>query len=258
MPLLVARGARAFLEYAPLRPNDAGESERVYRKLSYGKLLDVFVIDMRSYRGPNTANLQSQQSAETRFLGEAQIAWLKEELKQSRATWKVIAADMPIGLNIGDGTNAQGNARWEGVANGNNGAAAGRELELAELLGFIKREHVSNVVWLTADVHYTAVHYYDPRKAQTRDFAPFWEFVAGPLNAGSFGPNSTDATFGPQVVFSKAPPAGQSNLSPYAGLQFFGEVNIDRYSKAMTVDLKDINGASVFRQTLHADRSRDD
>ncbi len=248
VPLLIAHATKAFHEFAPLRPHDAEESERVYRKISYGKLLDVFVLDMRSYRGPNTANLQTQESTETAFLGDTQIAWLQNELKHSDATWKVISADMPIGLNIGDGVN-----RWEAVANGNNGIAAGRELEIAKLLKFIKHEHIDNLVWLTADVHYAAAHYYDPAKAQTKDFAPFWEFVAGPLNAGSFGPNSTDATFGPQVVFSKAPPAGQVNLSPYAGLQFFGEVNIDKKSRALTVDLKDINGAVVFSKTLAAE-----
>ena len=73
------------------------------------------------------------------------------------------------------------------------------------------------------------------------------------MNAGSFGPNTTDATFGPQVVFYKAPPAGQANLSPYAGLQFFGEVNIDKGTHALTVDLKDINGTSVFNQILNAE-----
>ncbi len=253
IPLLIAHATKAFHEYAPLRPHDAEESERVYRKISYGKLLDVFVLDMRSYRGPNTANLQTQESAETAFLGETQLAWLQNELKNSDATWKVISADMPIGLNIGDGTDAQGKARWEAVANGDNGVAVGRELEIAKLLKFIKHEHIDNLVWLTADVHYAAAHYYDPAKAQTKDFTPFWEFVAGPLNAGSFGPNTTDATFGPQVVFSKAPPAGQVNLSPYAGLQFFGEVNIDKKSRALTVDMKDINGASVFSKTLPAE-----
>lgn len=252
VPLLIGRATQAFIEYAPLRPHDAEESERIYRKLSYGNMLDVFVIDMRSYRGPNTANLQSQSSAETVFLGAQQIAWLKDELKKSKATWKVISADMPIGLNIGDGKDAQGNARWEAIANGNDGAAAGRELEIADLLRFIKREEIANTVWLTADVHYAAAHYYDPRKAAHNDFAPFWEFVAGPLNAGSFGPNSTDATFGPQVVFFKAPEPGQVNLSPYAGLQFFGEVNIDRKTQAMTVSLKDIDGNAVFSQTLPA------
>jgi alkaline phosphatase D len=258
IPTLIARATKAFHEFAPLRPHGAEESDRVYRKLSYGKLLEVFVVDMRSYRGPNTANLQTQENIETAFLGEAQLNWLKKELKNSDATWKVISADMPIGLNIGDGTVdniPNGTPRWEAIANGNSGVAAGRELEIARLLGFIKQEHINNIVWLTADVHYTAAHFYDPAKAQTKSFSPFWEFVAGPLNAGSFGPNTTDGTFGPQVVFSKAPPAGQVNLSPYAGLQFFGEVNIDRDTKAMTVDLKDIEGTTVFSKNLPASDS---
>ena len=252
VPLLIARATRAFHEYAPLRPHTADEPERVYRKISYGPLLDVFVIDMRNYRGPNTYNLQTEKGPETAFLGEEQMNWLKQELKNSKAVWKVISADMPIGLNIGDGVDAQGRARWEAIANGDNGPAAGRELEIAHLLSYIKKKHISNIVWLTADVHYAAAHHYDPDKAQTKDFAPFWEFVAGPLNAGSFGPNTTDGTFGPQVVFYKAPPPGQVNLSPYAGLQFFGEVNIDSGTRDLTVDLKDLQGMSVFGKTLKA------
>ncbi|WP_425388824.1 alkaline phosphatase D family protein [Corynebacterium lactis] len=37
-----------------------------------------------------------------------------------------------------------------------------------------------NVVWLTADVHYTAAYHYSPERAQFTDFAPFWEFVSAP------------------------------------------------------------------------------
>jgi alkaline phosphatase D len=255
VPLLVARATQAFREYAPLRPHDAEESERIYRKISYGSLLDVFVLDMRSYRGPNTANLQPVESDETAFLGEEQVDWLEQELEDSRAVWKVISADMPIGLNISDDYVNDPPRRWEGVANGNDGSPAGRELEIARLLSFTKHQHIKNVVWLTADVHYAAAHYYDPDKAATDDFSPFWEFVAGPLNAGTFGPNTTDGTFGPRVVFYKAPPAGQANLSPYAGLQFFGEVNIDSRTKAMRVDLKDINGDVVFSKMLLAERA---
>ena len=48
--------------------------------------------------------------------------------------------------------------------------------------------------------------------------------------------------------------AGQSNLSPLAGMQFFGEVNIDRKSQALTVDLKDIDGNIVFSKTLDAEK----
>jgi alkaline phosphatase D len=201
--------------------------------------------------------LQTQEGAQTAFLGNTQVAWLEDGLKNSTATWKVISADMPIGLNVGDGVDAQGKARWEAVANGNDGPAAGRELEMARLLKFIKHQHINNTVWLTADVHYAAAHYYDPKKS-TEDFAPFWEFIAGPLNAGTFGPNTTDGTFGPQVVFTKTPPAGKANLSPYAGLQFFGDVNIDKRSHALTVDFRDINGTSVFSKTLFAVEQKSD
>ncbi len=122
VPLLVARGARAFLEYAALRPFNVRESQRVYRRYSYGPLLDLFVLDMRSYRGSNSANLQPTPSDQTAFLGPEQLDWLKAGLADSRAVWKVVAADMPLGLNVGDGTTAEGLPRWEAVANGESGA----------------------------------------------------------------------------------------------------------------------------------------
>jgi alkaline phosphatase D len=207
---------------------------------------------MRSYRGPNSANLQTTPGDQTALLGREQLDWLKAGLDDSRAVWKVVASDMPIGLNVGDGRTAEGLPRWEAVANGEPGAPKGRELEFAELLGHLKHRRVRNVVWLTADVHYCAAHFYDPAKAAFRNFDGFWEFVAGPLNAGTFGPGVLDNTFGPQAVFVKAPPPGQSNLSPYSGYQFFGEVNIDAQSRDLTVDLRDIDGVSVFSRTLRA------
>jgi len=75
---------------------------------------------------------------------------------------------------------------------------------------------------------------------------------AGPLHAGTFGPNTLDATFGPSVAFQSAPLAGQSNLAPSAGLQFFGQVDIDAESQDLTVALKDIDGREVHNQRLCA------
>ena len=252
VPLLTARGVRAFLENAPMRWHAQDEEERVYRKIAWGPLLDVFVIDMRSYRGRNTHNLQREADDDTAILGERQMQWLREGLRTSRATWKVIASDMPIGLNVGDGRDNQNRARWEAVANGNNGPALGREMEIANLLSFIRRERIANTVWVTADVHYTAAHHYDPSRAQFQDFEPFWEFVSGPLHSGSFGPNTLDSTFGPEVRYVKAPAPGQVNLPPSAGLQFFGDVLIDGRSRAMTVHLRDLTGASLWSTTLQA------
>ena len=249
VPLLAARGARAFLENAPMRWHSQQEEERVYRRIPYGPLLDVFVIDMRSYRGPNSHNRQSEIDAESRYLGAEQIAWLRAELKRSKAVWKVIASDMPLGLQVTDGPDAQGRMTFEAVANG-DGPALGRELEIAQLLSFIKHERIRNTVWLTADVHYTAAHHYDPSRAQFHDFDPFWEFVSGPLHAGTFGPNALDNTFGPEVRYVKAPAAGQVNLPPSAGMQFFGEVQIEAKTAAMTVHLRDLQGQSLWSTTL--------
>ena len=247
VPLLVARATKAFHEYAPIRRTADVESERIYRHLPQGPLLDLFVVDMRSYRGPNTDNLQSAESDTTTFMGRPQLAWLLDGLKRSKSVWKVIAADMPIGLHVPDGK------KWEAIANGEDGAPKGRELEIAGLLRAIKQAGIQNVVWLTADVHYTAAHFYDPAKAQFNDFAPFWEFVSGPLNAGGFGPNKVDGTFGLQVMYQKAPEA--PNAPPSSGMQFFGQVDIDAKTRAMTVTLKDIAGASLYTKTLAPQRT---
>jgi len=241
--LLAARANRAFFEYMPVRPVGAEEPERLYRRFAWGPSLEVFRIDKRSYRGPNTANRQAEMGPETALLGREQLDWLKRSLWDSNATWKVVASDMPIGLVVSDGDH------FENGANG-DGPPLGRELEFAELLTFIRDQDIKNVVWLTADVHYTAAHYYDPAKAQHQAFKPFWEFVSGPLHAGTFGPNEVDNTFGPQVVFQKAPPEGQANLPPSSGLQFFGQVDVDGESEAMTVALKDLDGNTLFTQEL--------
>jgi alkaline phosphatase D len=156
---------------------------------------------------------------------------------------------MPIGLYVMyDGDRKFGS---QAIAQGDDGAPLGRELEIADLLSFIKREGVRNTVWLTADVHYTAAHYYDPNKAKFQDFDPFWEFVSGPLHAGTFGPNDLDATFGPQLVYVKAPTKEQgANLPPSAGLQFFGHVAIDDKTEQMTVTLRDVADAALRSTTL--------
>ncbi len=243
--LLASRGKQAFLEYAPVHP-EAKNAGRVYRSFQFGALLDVFMLDMRSYRAANSPNRQSEQSAVTAFLGSDQIQWLKQQLQRSRATWKIIASDMPLGLIVRDGK-----TDFENLSNG-DGPPLGRELELADLLRSIKQKKIQNVVWLTADVHYAAAHYYDPNLAQFQDFNGFWEFVAGPLHSGTFGPNDLDNTFGPQVKFQSVQPGLKLNSPPSAGLQFFGIVEIDPTSKAMAIALHNLEGKRLFTQTLPA------
>ena len=56
---------------------------------------------------------------------------------------------------------------------GDGGMPLGRELEIADLLKFIKDQAIANVVFITADVHYAAAHYYDPGQAKFSEFTPF-------------------------------------------------------------------------------------
>lgn len=242
--LLAARARRAFLEYMPIRPTGS-DFNRIYRRVSYGPLLELFFIDLRSHRGPNTSNHQKEQDETTALLGKQQIRWLKQALQQSKATWKVICSNMPIGLVVRDGKDS-----FEAIANANDGKALGRELEIADLLRFMKQKSIHNVVWLTADVHYAASHYYDPQWASFQDFDPFWEFVSGPLHAGTFGPNPLDKTFGPQLKFQSVPEGMKGNRPPSEGRQFFGIVQIDGDSKAMRVSHHDVSGKELWHIEL--------
>lgn len=247
--VLAARAKQAMFEYTPIRWG--GGEKRVHRSFRRGPSLEVILLDERSFRAPNSENRQRVAGPETAFLGAEQLAWLKQTLAASTSTWKVIGTDMPLSLQVGDGLRQR--RHWfEAWANG-AGPPLGRELELADLLRFLKAQRIKNVVWLTADVHYAAAHHYDPKRAEYRDFTPFWEFVAGPLHASTFGPNPLDPTFGPEVRFA-SPPSGKRLRSPYDGGQYFGQVSIDGATEAMNVALIDLLGTKLYEIELLPER----
>ena len=239
--VLAARARQAMFEWVPLR---GGTSKRVYRHIAYGPTLDVFVLDCRTYRAPNGSNRETTRTRPTTMLGAEQLAWLEQSLRGSRATWKVIACDMPIGLVVPDGK------AFEAWANADDGPPLGREHEVAHLLRAIKRHGIRNTVWITGDVHYAAAHHYDPARARFTDFEPFWEFVAGPMHAGTFGPNSLDATFGPEVRFVSIPLGMKPNRPPSDGLQFFGTLDCD--SRQITASIWDLAGRRLWSVDIEA------
>lgn len=236
---LAARAKQAFLEYMPIRLNE-NDSQRIYRSFKYGPKLDIFMLDLRTYRGPNTANRDRTASDKTAMMGREQLRWLKTQLLLSKATWKVISSDMPIGIIVRDGEKA-----FESFANG-DGPPLGRELEIADLLSFIKENNIKNVVWLTSDLHYAVATYYDPGKAKFTDFKPFWEFAAGPLHGGGYGPQPIDNTFGPEVKYQSATPGMKQNLPLTEGMLFFGTVRINGNTEVMTVSLINMEGRTVY------------
>ena len=248
MALLSSRARQAFLEFNPIGRH-ADDGERIHRTIGYGPLLEIFALDLRSYRGANSGNRQTSLSPESAIFGADQLASFKARLASSRATWKVIASDMPIGLIVGDGP-----GRFEAFANGDPGPPLGRELEVADLLRFIRDRRIRNVVWITGDVHYCAAHHYHPSRARFTEFSPFWEFVAGPLHAGTFGPGTLDGTFGPEVKFNGVPKGMKGNRPPSEGYQFFGTMKISARTRAMTVGLHNLAGERIYQVELPAER----
>jgi alkaline phosphatase D len=242
--VLAARGRQAFIEYNPL-PVFGDDLDRIYRSIPMGPLVEVFALDMRNYKGANSENRQAAIDPASAVFGPAQLQWLKTALKASTATWKIVAADLPLGLIVGDGP-----GRYEAVANGEPGVPLGRELEVADLLADLKRNRVRNVVWITGDVHYCAAHHYDPSRARFTNFDPFWEFVAGPLNAGTFGPGTLDATFGPEAKFIGIPKGMKGNRPPSDGFQFFGTLKASAKTRALTVQLHDLGGRIIYSTEL--------
>jgi alkaline phosphatase D len=253
--VLAIRGRRAWQEYQPVpvtrlvpRDGEGFVATRLYRKVPRGQHLDLFCLDMRSWRGPNpdTDPAVVRRRVQAGLLGADQERWLIESLSTSTATWKVVCADMPLSAPTNRVTDL------DGYANTHRGRPLGREAELARVLSAIKANGVANVVWLTADVHYAAAHHYSPERAAFTDFTPFWEFISGPLAASPFWTkdDQLDATFGPQVVFSQGESeVGRLDIAPRPTNQYLGQLEIAA-SGELSVKLRDGAGDVLWQTTL--------
>ena len=156
---------------------------------------------------------------------------------------------MPIGLGVPDGEISPGVARWEAIANGDGARRKGANWKLPNCSDFCAQQQVRDFVFLTADVHYCAAHHYHPDQCGVSGFRPVLGVCRRAAECRAVtGLIPLDKTFGPEVVFEKAPPA--QNTSPFAGFQFFGEVNIEGQSGEMSVMLRDLDGVSVFEKKL--------
>ncbi|UDY24141.1 alkaline phosphatase D family protein [Nocardioides sp. Kera G14] len=244
--VLSARGRRAWQEYMPIAPSIATPSSpngRIYRRIPRGPHLDVFCLDMRSYRDANGYDMSTDPGVDRGILGWEQEQWLLRELSLSTATWKVVAADMPLSVATSHADDR------DSVAQTDPGPPRGRELEIARLLSGLKANGVKNVVWVTADVHYTAAHHYSPERAAFTDFDPFWEFISGPIHAGTFETETPDGTFGPEVVYAKGNTSDLLPMSPAAGNQFIGQVEI-AIDGRLTVTLHSVGDGALWTRAF--------
>jgi alkaline phosphatase D len=266
---LYAAGKTAFLDYMPATAGSLG----LYRTFRWGKNLELFFLDERSFRSakasaggacdnpPGTPDIAPTAPAAVRgafasllpalknpvpaaclasiadtgrtMLGAAQLARFEHDVAASTATFKVIVNEVPFHQFY-----ALPYDRWEGYA-----------AERAAVLGFLQTQR--NVVVLTTDTH---ADFFGEVKLQTLEpGGPIGtgidEMVTGPVATGTFS-KEIDGVAGPgagpvvTALFLKPqPPRGVGFTC--ANTDVFGYIQVHVTAATLTITPKDAQGRLV-------------
>lgn len=203
-------GRQAFTDYWPI---SAKAPATTYRSIRWGRELEVFVLDCRQFADP----LAAPDGPGKTMLGAAQRDWLDRGVRASSARWKVLVTSCPLSILR--------------TVNPPQDDWVSYEHELGLLVNGWRDARVTDIVWLTADVHWgQAINYPD---------YGMWEFVGCPIGANPRAVGRPlSPTFGP--------------VETYLGLneRFYGSVAIDPAAATMTVDLKAQDGAVRHRTVI--------
>ncbi|MEM7712291.1 MAG: alkaline phosphatase D family protein [Cyanobacteria bacterium P01_A01_bin.68] len=94
MKNLYHNAIKAWRNYVPtkqLNKNSELHESSIYRQFRFGKLVDLFLTDSRSYRSKPRPDLVANNKENTHptMLGTNQMQWLTKGVENSPATWKV-------------------------------------------------------------------------------------------------------------------------------------------------------------------------
>ncbi|MFJ8016678.1 alkaline phosphatase D family protein [Streptomyces sp. NPDC096339] len=153
-----AAAKQAYFEWMPVRASISGT---VYRRLRFGTLADLHLLDLRSFRSQQVkVGSGSVDDPERTITGRAQLDWLKAGLAGSNATWKLVGTSVMISpvafgslpahllgpltklLGLPEGGIAVNVDQWDGYTD-----------DRKELLGHLKDRNIKNTVFLTGDIH---------------------------------------------------------------------------------------------------------
>ena len=156
-PERLAAAVQAYFEWLPVRAQN--EEQVLYRSFTFGKLAQLTMMDLRSFRDEETTGDRFGEDSRT-MLGEAQFKWVAEQLQQSDARWDVLGNSVMVSpmrfvtiqnnkkANIATGYMQE---RATGIAVNSDqwdGYAAERDRLLTML-----DEQESNALFLTGDIH---------------------------------------------------------------------------------------------------------
>ena len=177
---------QVYYEMMPLRPRSIprGPDMLLYRKASFGKLAEFFVLDTRQYRTdqPNhdqASNLnEAALDPKNTLLGPTQRTWLQDGLRSSQGQWNVLAQQVMMAMaDITPGPDTKYSMdQWPGAAT-----------ERMDLVRFLSRRRIKNPIVLTGDIHSNWVNdlRVDDRKPETPIVAT--EFVGTSISSGGNG-----------------------------------------------------------------------
>jgi alkaline phosphatase/alkaline phosphatase D len=154
-----ARVAAARQAYAEWMPVCLAADGHIYRRLRYGSLFELSMLDLRTYRSQQTSGTKVDDPGRT-IAGAAQLAWLMDGLVGSTAAWKLVGNPVMISrLDVGAlpawllGPLAAliGVPQNGAVLNGDqwDGYNADRE----RVVDTLRAHQTKDVVFLTGDIH---------------------------------------------------------------------------------------------------------
>ncbi len=153
--LLLRRAAayQAFYEFMPLRraAMPVGPDAQLYRRIRFGNLIDMHVLDTRQYRSDQPCGDRRQPScaqhvaSNQSMLGSRQRDWLFEGLAASDARWNVLAQQVMMARLRG--MNDNGDETWS------MDMWDGYPTERQALLDVLAEVGTPNPVVLTGDIH---------------------------------------------------------------------------------------------------------
>jgi alkaline phosphatase D len=179
-----AAAYKAFFETMPYSP-PAGEPTRIYRRLQFGRTVDLLIMDQRQYRadqpcGDAVAPACADWSAPRAFLGTRQLNWLKTQLGSSKAAWKVLANEVMVMPTKVLGGNYFTFDSWQGYP-----------FERESLLAYIRDRQIKDVVFVTGDIH-TFISG-DVRTNMGDGDTVAVEFVGGSITSAGLGETNLNA-----------------------------------------------------------------
>ncbi|MFT3716224.1 MAG: alkaline phosphatase D family protein [Gordonia sp. (in: high G+C Gram-positive bacteria)] len=156
-----AHADQAYYEWMPVRPQVDENGRHLYRRFRYGTLLELNMLDLRTYRTeqPSMTSTESESSTAT-ITGARQMNWVTNSIETSTTRWQIIGNSVmitPVVIPPLDPARTRALTDLLGVpAHGvpfNTDSWDGYQADRQKLLTAIDKSGKRNTVFITGDIH---------------------------------------------------------------------------------------------------------